>query len=130
MWVMDIRSIRQRCEQVSLASIEDLEFNVDGVSLTELYQDDWIRILVVREREISEFFTIEIEFSTPTNETTSDNPTFLLSQAIDYLKYMQNLESIGFTLELVDHDWLWSAYRKFTEFPGIEFFRHLQPPSS
>jgi hypothetical protein len=120
----------ERCEQIINASLEELSFNVDGVSLSELYQDDWIRILIVREKEESNYFTLEIEFSTPSPERLDVQPSILLSQAIEYLKYMQRLEKMGFTLELVDQDWLWSAHRKFTESPSFKLFEQLLPPSS
>jgi len=85
---MDIKSIRDRCEEIILASVEDLSFNVDGVSLSELYQDDWIRILIIRDKEQRESYTLEIEFSTPSSDSLGVQPAVLLSQAIDYLKYM------------------------------------------
>ncbi len=121
---MNSKRMSQRCEEIFFASVESLQFNADGVSLTELYRDNWIRILIVREEETTECFSLEIEFSTPSIELDSKT---LLSQAIAYLKYMQNLETIGFSLELVDQDWLWSAHRQFSKMPDQDFFEILIP---
>ncbi|MFW9847976.1 MAG: hypothetical protein ACFFF4_02485 [Candidatus Thorarchaeota archaeon] len=121
---MNSKRISQRCEEIFFASVENLQFNADGVSLTELFRDDWIRILIVREEGTSECFSLEIEFSTPSIELDSKT---LLSQAIEYLKYMQKLETLGFSLELVDQDWLWSAHRQFSKLPDPDFFEDLVP---
>ena len=108
---MDGMSILERYKQCMLVPSKDLEYNADGEALLCLFENDWIRILLIRNRHSEERSIIEVELSLPSEIIDGDvyDTHQLLEQALFYLEFMKQLCSKGFILQLVDRDWLWTA---------------------
>jgi hypothetical protein len=111
-------------------------------SVSTLYRNNWVRILVVRQIKNPHSFVIDVEVSQPCpslsstapsfskSEQTSDNVRELLEQLIEHIKYVLMLEYSGFSIDFVGTDCLILAFRSFTEMPNAEIFKLLLPPSS
>ncbi|MDF1540843.1 MAG: hypothetical protein P1Q69_18240 [Candidatus Thorarchaeota archaeon] len=116
--------------QISLAPIESLNFNEDEESLSVLYENGWLRIMLVKCRSTPEQFSIDVEFSMPAIEENSNFDAHLvLTICLKYLRYIQRLYDHGFLLEVIGQDWLWIASKSFSEPPSLEIFGYLIPPS-
>lgn len=127
--VMDAKEIMQRYKHLSLLHLEELEFNEDGESLSVLYENTWLRILLVRMKETPDRFSIDVEFSMPSAEESDNNKAAeVLSLSLKYLEYIQNLTRSGFSLEVIGQDWLWIASKSFAENPDLSLFEQLVPP--
>ena len=127
---MDAKEMRNRCIQISLAPIEKLNFNEDEESLSILYENVWLRILLVKYKSTPKKFSIDVEFSMPAiEESTDTDASFILTLCLQYLEYIKRLHEQGFLLEVIGQDWLWIASKEFTHAPCIDIFEHLVPPS-
>jgi len=99
-----------------------------------LHQNDWIRILLVRNVENPEITTIEVESSLPLRvkgehiEVEDAVQTCqLLEGMIDTLKYLLRLQESGFKLDIIGQDCMWTAYMEFDVMPDEEIFQVLLP---
>lgn len=116
--------------QLSLAPIEKLDFNEDEESLSILYENEWLRILLVKYMSTPNQFSIDVEFSMPSIEENSNfEASLILTICLQYLKYIQRLHKQDFLLEVIGQDWLWIASKSFSEPPSLEVFKYLIPPS-
>ncbi|MHA1961501.1 MAG: hypothetical protein ACW99U_14865 [Candidatus Thorarchaeota archaeon] len=123
-------------ESVS-APIEKLEFNEDGESVTTLLETSWVRILLVRRKNAQSTVSIEVEMSLPTCTSDPDSqkrvgPDCLMRDVvldtIDHMSYLLELNDLGFDLDVLGHDCLWTAARSFTKTPESGLFEQLVPP--
>ncbi|MFW9954430.1 MAG: hypothetical protein ACFFD3_07740 [Candidatus Thorarchaeota archaeon] len=128
-------TLKQKFHEITskLPTSEDLN-DVDEV-ISTLYQDDWLRILVIRQVENPSLVTIEVESSLPVmahgNPPRNDanpNATALLNGMIRTLEYLLNLQRNHFSLDIIGQDCMWTAYREFEGQPDEDIFRILTPP--
>ncbi|MFW9908038.1 MAG: hypothetical protein ACFFEF_05645 [Candidatus Thorarchaeota archaeon] len=115
--------------------LKETPFNEDGQHLDIVFQDNWIRIILLRDRYDSKSISIEVELSIPYIDTGSssfsnadESISKILAHSIDCLHYIQRLGEIGFELELVGRELLWSASKKYDEVPDLQVFQMLLPP--
>ncbi len=109
---MDGMSILERYKQSMLVPSKDLEFNADDEHLLTLFQDEWLRILLIRKKDQDHMDTIEVELSLPPDDSSThfeENADIILETALRYLNFMKHLSKNGFSLQLVDRDWVWTA---------------------
>jgi len=126
---MDAKEMKERFMLLSLVPLDEIEFNEDEESLSVLYENTWLRILLIKLKESPEQFSIDVEFSMPTLEEKSSTDAYqILTLSLHYLEYIQSLNKMGFSLEVIGQDWLWIASRSFTETPNAEIFERLIPP--
>ncbi|MDF1538685.1 MAG: hypothetical protein P1Q69_07265 [Candidatus Thorarchaeota archaeon] len=118
--------------QVSPSS-SDLNDAKEAVSL--LHQDDWVRILLVRQLDKGDEITIEIESSLPLRAkgepSINDGTTVasdLLHGMIRTLNYLLNLEKLGFNLDIIGQDCMWTAFKDVSKPPDNAFFDSISPP--
>lgn len=104
-----------------LVPSKDLEYNADDEVLLPLFENDWLRMLLIRNRHSEDQVVVEIELSLPmeSSESSNDNPYEILEMALMYLEFMKRLCDNGFSLQLVDRDWLWTA--------SIDLSRSIEP---
>ncbi len=98
-----------------LVPSKELEFNADGESLIPLFENEWVRMLLIRNQNSEGQATIEVELSIPHeySELGDEDAYSLLETALLYLRFMKHLCERGFKLQLVDRDWLWTASIEF-----------------
>ncbi len=103
-------------------------------SASVLFQDDWIRILVVRISEAPELVTLEIESSLPLHATSLNGSSEENSEARELLKgtirtleYFLRLQESGFQLDIIGQDCMWTAHMDFSECPDESILEDLLP---
>ena len=102
--------------------------------ISTLYQNDWIRILVVRDVDNPKITTIEVESSLPLRikgepKEVDDviRTRELLEGMIKALKYLLRLQDTGFSLDIIGQDCMWTAYMEFDALPDQDIFQLLHP---
>ncbi len=111
-----------------LVPSNELQFNADDEALLPLYENEWMRMLLIRNRHSDDNTIIDVELSLPSEslEVESCDSYDILEKAIFYLEFLKTLYSNGFTLQLVDRDWLWSASIHLTDEVEEDILRLLQ----
>lgn len=113
-----------------ISQVASSDFNEAGEAVSILFEDSWVRILVIRTK-ISSDITIEVESSLPRDLAGGNGETSaeeLLDGAISHLYYLKELRSIGFTLDAFRQDCLWTASRIFGKAVDLSVFQKLCPP--
>jgi len=103
----------------------------DEESVCVLLQNDWVRILTVRDTDTIENWRIEVEVSLPLQtdpESGIDVKNFVQS-LIMHLEYLLRLNDEGLTLDVMSRDSLWTAYLEIEDLPTDSLFKALIPPS-
>jgi hypothetical protein len=103
-------------------------------SVSVLFQDDWVRILVVRSVEAPDLVTLEIESSLPLHTRNSHSRSEenskareLLRGTIRTLEYFLRLQESGFQLDIIGQDCMWTAHMDFSECPDESMLANLLP---
>ncbi len=111
------------------------DLNDASEAITTLHQDDWLRILLIRQIDSPEVLTIEVESSLPIRaqgipsiESESNETRGILEGMIKSLKYLISLESEGFSLDIIGQDCMWTAYKEFNIPIDPTVFDVLTPP--
>ena len=136
-----VAKIRQNYEELINKPITKRSYNEDGEWISTLYQTQSIRILVVIGKDTPKQGTIEIEISLPkTPIEDNDDEEFELDQGSgtdskkvliawrQYLQYLLQLRSSGFSINNLGSECTWTASRTFKEVPQHEIFESLFPP--
>ena len=100
-------------------------------SLVIVHQTSSIRILLVRNRSKPDVFSLEVEVYLPSKTDSASNSTEseLLDCMITNLHYIQGLRDIGFSIEVIGTDCMWSAFKDFKQCPKDEVLDLLVPPT-
>jgi len=113
----------------------------DDESVSVLWQNDWVRILAVRDSETPEMWRIEVEVSLPSelmltthlqspgNNQSSIEVKCFVQDLIKHLEYLLRLSDEGLTLGVISRDGLWTAYLELDGPPPDRLFKALIPPS-
>ena len=121
--------LKERFTRLVSTPVSVAEYNEDGESVSLLFENDWVRILLIRQNGDTNV-TIEVESSIPKNErSTSDTGKLTLNGALNHLYYLQALGDNGFTLEVIRQDCLWTATKTFGTEIDIAVFEKLCPPA-
>lgn len=119
--------------------------NIANTSFTEpeelvqlLFETEWIRILVLRNRKRPAEFSFEVELAIPSRIIEPRAPREGLSgvskarefveKTIEHLEYLLRLEEAGLALGVVSKDGIWSASITMALTPSNAFFESLIPP--
>lgn len=106
-----------------------------------LWQNDWVRILTVRDSDTPDKWRIEVEVSLPsklisataqqppTDNHTGEEAKRFVQDLIKHLEYLLRLDDEGLTLGVMSRDGLWTAYLEIDELPQDGLFEALIPPS-
>lgn len=124
--MLTFSELKSKCKEAiaKQPSIEDEE------SISVLWQNDWVRILTVRDSDISEKWRIEVEVSLPSqNEPQSgEDIKKFIQNLIKHLEYLLRLDNEGLTLSVISRDSLWIAYVEIEDLPPDNLFKALIPP--
>jgi len=125
--MMTISELKSKCEQAMSKQIA----SDDEESISVLCQNDWVRILVVRDQETPEKSRIEVEVSLPSQKDpdSEDEVKQFIRNHIKHLEYLLHLNSQGLTLGVMSRDSLWTAYLELDALPHDSLFQGLIPPS-
>ncbi|MHA1906190.1 MAG: hypothetical protein ACW98Y_02760 [Candidatus Thorarchaeota archaeon] len=125
----------KKYEEAVKSPPKDADLNDASEAITTLHQDDWLRILLIRQIETPEVATIEVESSLPLKaqgmpsiESKSNETRGILEGMIHTLKYLLSLESRGFGLDIIGQDCMWTAYKDFEMPISPIIFELLTPP--
>jgi hypothetical protein len=125
--MLTFSELKSKCQQAMTEPPPD----ESEESATVLCQNDWVRILTVRDSETLTMWRIEVEVSLPSqieSESGKDAKNFL-QNLIRHLEYLLQLDDEGLTLGVMSRDGLWTASLEIEEFPSDSLFRALIPPS-
>ncbi len=112
--------------------------NGNDESVSILYSTDWVKIMVVRDRESPETCFIEVEISLPpctidpsTDVESLHNGTArkFIEDTISHLRYLLRLEEAGLLIGILSAEGIWSASLAVREHPDERLFEALIPPS-
>jgi hypothetical protein len=125
----------KKYEEAVESSPKKTDLNDASEAITTLHQDDWLRILLIRQIDTPELVTIEVESSLPLKaqghpslSSASNETREMLEGMIHTLKYLLNLESEGFSLDVIGQDCMWTAYREFSLPVNLAVFDIISPP--
>jgi hypothetical protein len=129
-----ISSLQQRYQQIVEAPLKDGV--VESVSL--LFCNDWVRIMIIRDSQLADVCSMEVELSMPScvidpspteSKSQQELAVRFIGQMISHLEYLLKLKESGFLLCILSTDCVWSASMDIQECPGRSFFEMLIPPS-
>jgi hypothetical protein len=129
-----ISSLQQRYQQIMEEPMKD-SVN-ESVSL--LFNNDWVRIMIIRDSQSADVCSIEVEVSVPScmidpssieSESQQELAITFIEQTISHLEYLLKLRELGFLLGILSTDCVWSATLEVHECPDRGFFQMLMPPS-
>ncbi|MHA2352392.1 MAG: hypothetical protein ACXAC0_02800 [Candidatus Thorarchaeota archaeon] len=102
----------------------------DEESISILCQNDWVRILAVRDIDTIENLRIEVEVSLPSqiDPTSGIGVKNFVQSLIMHLEYLLRLDDEGLTLDVMSRDGLWTAYLEVVNLPPDSLFKALIPP--
>ncbi|MHA1882798.1 MAG: hypothetical protein ACTSUO_07100 [Candidatus Thorarchaeota archaeon] len=96
-----------------------------------VFETKWIRLLLLKSmNDRVERISIEVELSLPksTSIEVVDENSSILNEMITHLKYLKNLQSIGFEIEVMRSDCLWTATMVLDTVPNKDLCKALLPP--
>ncbi len=111
-----------------------------GEVIVVLHKTRWARLLLVWRVDEQEKVIIEVEVSLPkvvkrVRESNLDacgdtegEMGELLTELMKHQQYLLRLKKVGFTLDVIRQDCLWTASGVFTKQPKHEVFELLVPP--
>jgi hypothetical protein len=129
-----ISNLQHRYQQIMEEPLKD--DIVESVSL--LFCNDWVRIMIIRNSQLPDVCSIEVELSMPScvidpspaeSESQQELAVSFIEQMISHLEYLLMLEESGFLLGILSTECVWSASMDIQECPGRSFFEMLVPPS-
>jgi len=125
--MMTISELKSKCEQAMSKQIA----SDDEESISVLCQNDWVRILVVRDQDTPEKSRIEVEVCLPSQKDpdSEDDVRQFIRNHIKHLEYLLHLNNQGLTLSVMSRDGLWTAYLEIDALPHDSLFQGLIPPS-
>ncbi len=105
--------------------------NEEEESVCVLWQDDWVRILTVRDLNTLDLWRIEVEVSLPASKEPAPGIDVekYIHNLIKHLEYLLRLADEGLELCVISRDSLWTAYLELSNIPNDEVFEALIPPS-
>lgn len=128
--------LKTRWQQMSTGTPETEE--EESVSI--LCENDWVRILAVRNTDTPEQKRIEVEVCLPPesispSHTSPDDFTELevtkfVQNLIKHLEYLLHLADAGFTLGIMTRDGIYTARLDLRNDPSDTIFDILLPPAS
>ena len=125
--MLTLSELKSKCEQAMTGPPPE----ENEESVTVLCQNDWVRILTVRDSDTLDRWRIEVEVSLPSqiNSEYEGNVKRFIQSFIRYLEYLLRLDNEGLTLSVMSRDGLWTAYLEIEDLPSDSLFKVLIPPS-
>jgi hypothetical protein len=125
--MLTFSELKSKCER----AMAGLPPDVSEESVSVLFQNDWVRILTVRDSDTLNRWRIEVEVSLPSqldSESGKDVKNFI-QNLIKHLEYLLSLDDEGLTLGVMSRDGLWTAHLEVDNPPPDRLFEALIPPT-
>jgi hypothetical protein len=108
---LDAEGMRDRFREAMFEQLTSLKYDSDGEAPFLLFENEWIRMHLVRFQEDRAHVLIEVEMSLPESGCKENQQDFkrMLQNSIEYFRYMEELSNNRFTLSVVGNDCLWIA---------------------
>ena len=138
--VMQATELMEKYLQVVKTAPAPEALEAAGEVIVVLHTTRWARILLVWRADTPKQVVIEVEVSLPRavkqvrasellacgeQETEMGE---LLKELIEHQQYLLRLKTVGFVLDVIRQDCLWTASGTFTGNPSLEVFELLIPP--
>lgn len=125
--MMTFSELKSKCEQAMAGPLP----SESEESVSVLCQNDWVRILTVRDSDTLDKWRIEVEVSLPsqTDPESGKDVAKFVQNLIRHLEYLLRLDDEGLTLGVMFRDGLWTAYLEIDDLPQDRLFEALIPPS-
>lgn len=123
--------MRDRFKEATHVPSTSLQYDSNGESRFLLFQDEWIRLLLVRLENDQSRVLIEVELSLPESSSVENQQESrkMLQRSIECLGYLEKLMDHKFTLNVADRDCLWIASKLTTkDIHDLAFFELLIGP--
>lgn len=124
--MLTLSDLKSKCKQ---AMSKQLSPNEEE-SVCVLWQNEWVRILIVCDSDILDKWRIEVEVSLPSqNDPRSEEDIKkFIQNLIKYLEYLLRLDNEGLTLSVISRDGLWIAFTEIENLPPDNLLKALIPP--
>lgn len=139
-YLMQAAELMVRYQKVVKTAPSSEALEAAGEVIVVLHKTRWTRILLVWRADEREKIFIEVEVSLPkAAKQISETGTLtcgdeegemgeMLSDFMRHQQYLLRLEKVGFVLDVIRQDCLWTASGVFREEPDREVFELLLPP--
>lgn len=123
---MNYSELKSRCRDAMTCSASEENEEMSSV----LCQNDWVRILTVRDSDTIGLWRIEVEVSLPFQKdpVSGKNVKHFVQDLITHLEYLLRLDNEGLTLGVLSRDGLWTASLEIDDLPEDNLFKALIPP--
>ncbi|MGY5852231.1 MAG: hypothetical protein RTU92_01535 [Candidatus Thorarchaeota archaeon] len=118
--------LMERYKQIVAVPPEPSNFNEEGECTSSFFENKWLRMLLVRTPENPNIVSIEVEVSL-SEQKTRDFVT-VLREVIEHNEFLLRLSDLGFELDLIGFECMWTASKSFETMPDISVFKALVPP--
>ena len=101
----------------------------DTEFIETVFETKWIRLLLLKSiQDDVECISIEVELSLPKCNSSQQTDTSLVQGMITHLEYFETLQNVGFNIEVMASDCLWTATKIIDTTPSKELYKVLHPP--
>jgi hypothetical protein len=111
--------------------------NESEESVSLLCRTDWVKIMIIRDPEMPEVSSVEIEISLPPCiiepvrkdvDVGDQTARKFIGDTIAHFEYLLRLEDAGLVLGILSAEGIWSAVVEVRNCPDESFFEILLPP--
>ncbi len=128
---VDARSMRDRFKEATCMPSTSLTYDYNGESRSLLFENEWIRLLLVNLQKDQSHVLIEVELSLPESPFVGNQQESrkILQRSIEYFRYLEKLVEYKFNLTVADRDCLWIASKLVAkDTHDLSFFELLIGP--
>ena len=129
--MMNEKHLLDEYNKLLVQSPEDIDPDNGSELFVVISETEWIRVLLLKtiQKEVATI-SIEVELSLPkcVSRDNNQNKETVLSDMVTHLEYLQKLSEIGFELEVMRTDCLWTAAKTLDSVPSQELCKFLTPP--
>ena len=129
--MMNEKHLLDEYNKLLAQSPEDIDPDNDSELFVVISETEWIRVLLLKTiQKEAATISIEVELSLPkcVSRDNIQNKETVLSDMVTHLEYLQKLYEIGFELEVMRTDCLWTAAKTLDSVPSQELCASLTPP--
>ncbi len=124
--MLTLTDLKSKCKQ----AMSKQPSTNEEESVCVLWQNEWVRILTVRDSDILDKWRIEVEVSLPSQDDPQSEEDIknFIQNLINYLEYLLRLDTEGLTLSVISRDGLWIAFTEIEDLPPDSLLKALIPP--
>ncbi|MFW9963882.1 MAG: hypothetical protein ACFFCX_09985 [Candidatus Sifarchaeia archaeon] len=94
-----------------------------------IHKTPWVRILIDRDSQDTDVYSIEVELSLPESVTMDESAAAdIIDQLSKHLEYIKKLREFGFELSIIGSGCIYCASKVIQKTPEDNLFSVLLPP--